>query len=64
MITDKVSTHLLNCCDSSGLDAESELLSFSSVFLFSGERTGDGRLRPATGSFRVRSSLCSVELAP
>ena len=40
-------TDLLNCCERSGFDAESELLSFSSVlwFLFcSGDRTGDGRL--------------------
>ena len=63
-----LSTDLLSCCERSGLEAESELLSFSSVlFLFcSGERTGDGRLPfMPTGSFRlVSSSLCSVELAP
>ena len=50
------STNLLNCFESKGFEAES-------VFLFSGERTGDGRL-PRTGSFLLRSSLCSVELTP
>ena len=47
-----------SCWQRSGLEADKVLLSFSRVFLLSGERTGDGR---QTGCSFLSSSLWRVE---